>query len=125
MLESLAGMDKTAKMNVRMRTLTAQMIKNQETKSPVHPWELAAIEEKSDWIDNYQTVERFMATDLFTVRPEDVIDLAASLMNWKHIRHVPVEDDEGNLVGIVSHRDLLEILAKNKTRKDEEIVVRT
>ena len=123
MLESLAGMDKTAKMNVRMRALTAQLIKNQEAKSPVHTWELATIEEKCNWIDNYRTVERFMARDLFTVRPEDVIDLAASLMNWKHIRHVPVEDDEGNLIGVISHRDLLEILAKNQNKENEEIIV--
>lgn len=123
MLESLAGMDKSAKMNVRMRVLTEQLIKNQETKMPVHTWELASIKEKCDWIDNYKTVERFMAKDLFTVRPDDVIDLAASLMNWKHIRHVPVEDDEGNLVGVISHRDLLEILAKNQNKEDDEIIV--
>lgn len=124
MLESLAGMDKNAKINIRLRTLTAQMIKNQEEKSPVHTWELATIAEECDWIDNYKTVERFMSKDLFTVRPEDVIDLAASLMNWKHVRHVPVEDDYGNLVGVISHRDLLAILAKNLDRDDEEIVVK-
>jgi CBS domain-containing protein len=123
MLESLTKMDKNAKMNIRLRALTAEMIKNQEARSPVHTWELATIGEKNDWIDNYRTVERFMSKDLFTVRPEDVVDLAASLMNWKHIRHVPVEDDEGNLVGIISHRDLLEILAKNQTKKSDEIVV--
>ena len=33
-----------------------------------------------------------MATDLFTVRPDDLVDLAASVMTWRHIRHVPVED---------------------------------
>lgn len=124
MLESLAQMDKNAKINVRLRALTAQLIKNQETKQPVHTWELANIEEECDWIDNYRTVERFMSKDLFTVRPEDVIDLAASLMNWKHVRHVPVEDDGGNLVGVISHRDLLEILAKNLNKQDEEIVVK-
>lgn len=124
MLESIHAMDKDAKMNVRMRSLTAQIIKNQETNQPVHTWRLASVEEKSDWVDNFRTVERFMSKDLFTVRPGDVIDLAASLMNWKHIRHVPVEDDEGNLVGVVSHHDLLEILAKNQNAEDEEIVVK-
>ncbi len=123
-LESLAEMDENAKMNVRLRSLTKQLIKNQAKRSPVHTWKLAEIEEKSDWIDNYRTVERFMAKDLFTVRPEDVIDLAASLMNWKHVRHVPVEDDEGNLVGVVSHRDLLEILAKNLNKEAEEIIIK-
>lgn len=124
MLESLSKMDRNVKESVRLRELTAQMKENQRTGQPMHTWPLAELEEKSDWIDNYQTVERFMSRDLFTVRPEDVIDLAASLMNWKHIRHVPVEDDEGNLVGVVSHRDLLEIMAKNSRRDGSEIVIK-
>jgi CBS domain-containing protein/gamma-glutamylcysteine synthetase len=124
MLDSLCAMDKRAKKNVRMRSLTAAMLANQESGEPLHKWNLAEIPEKSDWIDNYKTVEQFMATDLFTVRPEDVIDLAANLMHWKHVRHVPVEDDEGRLVGIVSHRDLLELFALGKTVEKSEIVVR-
>ena len=124
MLESLAKMDKRAKQNVRMRSLTAAMIANQETGKPLHLWNLAEISQKSDWIDNYKTVEQFMATDLFTVRPEDVLDLAANLMHWKRVRHIPVEDDEGKLVGIVSHRDLLELFALGKTEGAAEIVVR-
>lgn len=124
MLDSLASMDKRAKQNVRMRSLTAAMKANQEKGEPVHLWPLAEIPPKSDWIDNYKTVEQFMVTDLFTVRPEDVIDLAANLMHWKHVRHVPVEDDEGKLVGIVSHRDLLELFALGKTKGKPEIIVR-
>ena len=124
MLDSLCAMDKRAKKNVRMRSLTAAMLANQESGEPLHKWNLAEIPEKSDWIDNYKTVEQFMATDLFTVRPEDVVDLAANLMHWKHVRHVPVEDDEGRLVGIVSHRDLLELFALGETVEKSEIVVR-
>lgn len=114
MIDSLAGMDKRAKPNVRMRTLTAEMKANQEARIPLHEWKLAVIPEKSEWIDNYKTVEQFMAVDLFTVRPQDILDLAASLMHWRHVRHVPVEDDGGHLIGIVSHRDLIELLAKGK-----------
>jgi CBS domain-containing protein len=51
-----------------------------------------------------------MSTDLFTVKPGDLIDLAASVMDWRHIRHVPVEDEEGRLIGLVTHRGLLRIL---------------
>ena len=123
-LESLDAMDPDAKKNIRMRTLVAEMIENQKRGIPIHKWELAQISENTDWIDNYRRIEQFMSTDLFTVRPEDVVDLAASLMNWKHIRHVPVEDDSGNLVGIVSHRDLLELVADDKFAESEQIAVR-
>jgi len=91
---------------------------------PVHEWPLAEIPSESEWIDNYKTVEQFMAVDLFTVRAEDIIDLAASLMHWRHVRHVPVEDDAGNLIGIVSHRDLIQLLAEGKINGQAEWAVR-
>lgn len=121
-LDSWANMNPVAKPNVRLRALTSAMKKYQKTNKPVHTWDLAVVKDKTDWIDNYRTAEQFMTRDLFTVRPEDVIDLAANLMTWKHIRHVPVEDHAGNLVGILSHRDLLKLLTSNT--ECEEIIVR-
>jgi len=106
------------------RTLTAAMLENQASGAPLHEWALAAIEEKTDWIDNYRTVEQFMSRDLFTVRPEDILDLAANMMEWRHIRHVPVEDEKGELVGIVSHRDLLKLFAEDRARICEELIVK-
>ncbi|MBK6724590.1 MAG: CBS domain-containing protein [Acidobacteria bacterium] len=124
MINSLAAMDKTAKPNVKMRSLTAAMKKHQESGEPIHEWPLAEIPAQSDWIDNYKTVEQFMAIDLFTVRPEDILDLAASLMHWRHVRHVPVEDDGGHLIGIVSHRDLIELFASGKLADGKPIIIR-
>lgn len=124
MLDSLGGMDKRAKPNVQTRTLTAAMKANQEGGKPLHEWPLAEIPSTSEWIDNYKTVEQFMAVDLYTVRSEDVVDLAASLMHWRHVRHVPVEDDAGHLIGIVSHRDLLELFALGKISGPIHLIIR-
>jgi CBS domain-containing protein/gamma-glutamyl:cysteine ligase YbdK (ATP-grasp superfamily) len=124
MLDSYASMDERAKPNVRMRTLTAAMKANQESGIPLHEWPLAKIPRTSEWLDNYKTVEQFMAVDLFTVRPEDILDLAANLMHWRHVRHVPVEDDAGHLIGLVSHRDLLELLANGKITGQAQWVIR-
>ncbi|MEP7214002.1 MAG: CBS domain-containing protein [Acidobacteriota bacterium] len=124
MLDSLEKMDPRAKPNVRMRSLTAAMKENQEKGLPVCEWPLAPIPATSDWIDNYKTVEQFMSTDLFTVRPEDVLDLAAILMDWRHVRHVPVEDDSGRLIGLISHRDLLHLFATGKISSTGGLIVR-
>src|SRR5262249_40789558 len=59
---------------------------------------------------------QFMSTDLFTVSPDDLIDLAASVMDWQHIRHVPVEDQEGRLVGLVTHRGLLRMMINSQSK---------
>ncbi len=125
MLDSYCEMDKRAKPNVRLRSLTAAMKAHQEgSDDPMHTWKLAEIPADSQWIDSYKTVEQFMAVDLFTVRPADVLDLAASLMHWRHVRHVPVEDDAGRLIGIVSHRDLIELMAAGKCGNSTGITVK-
>jgi CBS domain-containing protein len=65
-----------------------------------------------------------MSTDLFTVRPDDLVEMVARVMEWRDVRHVPVEDEEGRLVGIVSHRSLLHLLADGPTGGRELIAVR-
>src|SRR5437588_630768 len=108
-----------------MRTLAVQMRAHQQTEEPVHLWPLIEGTEMDDWAQNYRTVGQFMSTDLFTVRPDDLVDLAASVMDWRHIRHVPVEDEAGRLVGLVSHRDLLRLMARGLAGKtSEQVVVR-
>ncbi len=54
-------------------------------------------------------VADIMTTNLFTVRPEDLVDLATSMMEWKHVRHVPVESSDGELVGLLATRELLRL----------------
>jgi CBS domain-containing protein/gamma-glutamyl:cysteine ligase YbdK (ATP-grasp superfamily) len=90
--------------------LTAAMLACQKDGRPVHRWPLIEASAPDDWAQGYRTVGQFMSTDLFTVQPDDLIDLAASVMDWRHIRHVPVEDEAGRLVGLVSHRGLLHLL---------------
>ena len=57
-------------------------------------------------------VDRIMRTDIFTVKEDDVVDLAANLMDWQRIRHVPVENDQHQLIGLVTQRILLRLVAQ-------------
>ncbi len=64
-----------------------------------------------------------MSTDVFTVRPDDLVRLVASVMNWRKISHVPVEDDEGRLLGLVTHRHMIRLLAERSPNIDQEKLV--
>ncbi|MGZ6029476.1 MAG: CBS domain-containing protein [Myxococcaceae bacterium] len=57
-----------------------------------------------------------MSTALFTVRDTDSVGAAEAEMKLGGMRHVPVVDENGNLVGILSARDVLQALAKGKKR---------
>ena len=109
-------------MDERLRSLTSSMVRQQSQGKPIHEWELADFCEEQDWRDSYRTVGQYMATDLFTVRPDDIVDFAASLMEWRHIRHVPVEDDSGHLLGLLSHRALLRLITNGNN--NEHVTVR-
>ena len=42
-------------------------------------------------------------------------------MEWSHIRHVPVEDDDGHLLGLISNRSLLRMIARGNTNDMTEV----
>jgi CBS domain-containing protein/gamma-glutamyl:cysteine ligase YbdK (ATP-grasp superfamily) len=122
-LSSLASMEKRGTPDMRHRALASAMHKEQQTNEPVHRWPLIEQSEPEDWSVSYRTIGQFMSTDLFTMRPDDLVDLAASLMDWRHIRHVPVEDEAGRLVGLLSHRTVLRLLARGQ-QGGERVAVR-
>jgi CBS domain-containing protein len=117
-LDSLARMGTRGTLDERHRALASATYARQAAGLPVHKWALADLDEISDWRHSFRTVGQIMSRDLFTLHPEDVIDLAASLMDWEHIRYVPVEDDQGNLVGLLTQRGLLRKLSTSKESSD-------
>lgn len=122
-LRSLAAMNGHGTREMRHRALARAIHARQQTGQPVHRWEVEA-DEAEDWSQNYRTVGQFMTTDLFTIRPDDLVDFAASVMTWRHIRHVPVVDEAGRLVGLLSHRDLLRLLGYGLHYKGDPVAVR-
>lgn len=123
-LRSLGEMDREFTPDERYRAVTAAMLRRQQTDQPVHTWPLAKVNEGGDKRASYLLVEHFMDSDPFTVRPEDIVDLAATLMEWEYVRYVPVEDDEGRLAGLISHRDLLRFVGRRFRRDNEQEPVR-
>jgi CBS domain-containing membrane protein len=51
-------------------------------------------------------VRDLMTPKVFTLKPGDSLEALYELMDEKHVRHVPIVDREGDLVGLVTHRDL-------------------
>lgn len=54
-----------------------------------------------------RTVEDIMSRDVTTVEPTENLSVAYDLMIEKNVRHLPVVDKKGNLLGILSDRDLI------------------
>jgi CBS domain-containing protein len=116
-LDSLHSMGDSGTADGRHRALTQTTYRLQLEGDPVHTWPLATYDPgSSELLMGLKRVAQIMTTDVFSLHPEDVLELAASMMDWEHLRRVPVEDDEGRLVGLLTQRGLLRLLVKGNVQ---------
>ncbi|WP_457032919.1 CBS domain-containing protein [Kitasatospora sp. P5_F3] len=67
------------------------------------------------------TAEGLMTRPAVCARPEWTVVEAARLMHRKHLKRLPVTDEAGRLVGIVSRSDLLRVFLRHDQAIREEI----
>ena len=56
--------------------------------------------------DSILLVKDFMRTPVVTISSEAGLDRALMIMRTQRIRHLPVVDDDGHMIGLISDRDL-------------------
>jgi len=105
----------------RSNALVAATVQRQQTGRPVAEWERARLDEAEGARANYQQVDQYMTTDLFTVQVDDPIEMVVNLMSWERIRHVPVEDKDHHLLGLVTYRGVLRFLANGGSMSDTPV----
>jgi CBS domain-containing protein len=96
--------------------LTAIMHFRKLTGKPVHEWGVAKTSEAEQLEMQYDIVSNIMSTNLITVTENDIAELVLKVMEWRHIRHLPVEDSQGKLKGIITKKRLVRYL--NNPEKD-------
>src|SRR6056297_1661361 len=102
--------------------LTATMVKNQEESKPVHEWDLPGPADLAQYQPSRLKVEEFMIADVFTAQADDIVQFVSEMMLWRKIRHLPIEDTQGNLVGLVSSRTLLRHMTDQKKSGSKKVV---
>jgi diacylglycerol O-acyltransferase / wax synthase len=70
------------------------------------------------------SVADLMTAPVQTIAPDDTLGDAWRLMRSARIRHLPVVDDGGRLVGLITHRDLLGAAPSDVAEPDEARRVR-
>lgn len=105
-------------------TLVRIMLENQQENLPVHTWK--------DYQQSFPVslgagdkVEYLMSNDVYAVNQHDCIERAEMIMSWNNIHHLPVENNQGELVGLLTdgllrrHRE-----GENDQEYVEEIMLR-
>lgn len=97
-----------------LMTITAAATKRQKQNIPGHLWEPAHMDELGNGSGRFERIDQIMSRKLYTVNEEDAIDLAQSIMKWKNIRHLLVENNAGELVGLLSLGRLFQHYFENR-----------
>lgn len=95
----------------RANALVAATIQRQLSGRPVAEWARASLDEAKGARRNYRRVEQYMRSDLYTVDAEDPVAVVSHLMIWERIRYVMVEEKDHTLLGLVSFRAVMRLMA--------------
>jgi acetoin utilization protein AcuB len=87
------------------RTITRAL----RTRRPIHPGRERDELEALTWPESLRVAD-CMTRGVATIHSDALARGAAEMMRTRRIRHLPVVDREGGLVGIVTDRDLRQVL---------------
>ncbi|MEO0789591.1 MAG: glutamate-cysteine ligase family protein [Bacteroidota bacterium] len=113
MLRSYTNLRKEVNQDEAVSILTERIHHHQSTENPVHLWPLPAKGDLKSYRPIGLRVDEFMSTDLMTVQEQDLLELVVDMMDWRKLRYLPVEDKNGQLVGLVTTRKLLRYFTKH------------
>jgi CBS domain-containing protein len=71
----------------------------------------------ADYVKSHAAkVQDVMTSDVVTAAPETPLDEIATLLEERRIKHVPIVNKDGNLVGIVSRANLIQAVASARPK---------
>ncbi len=117
-LDSFNELKKQSSPEEAIVATTAALWRRQQTGKPVHEWQTAELAEAGNWMNRFGCIQQIMSTDLLTANENDLIDFLAKLMSWCNIRHLPVENEAGELVGLITSKQLVEHYSRLDNRPD-------
>ena len=104
-------------------TLTEGIYRRQKNGNPVHTWSELRREEGGGWRNRFRYVKQLMSKDLITLQKDDLVALAKNIMLWSDIHHIPVEDENGNLIGLLDSDRILKLVGSHSKEEFKSLTV--
>lgn len=82
--------------------LTACLYENQRSGHPVAQWNTVKGQEYKG--TRIRMAEECMSTDILSVKEDDPAELVVRIMEWRNIHHLPVEEPDGKIVGLITKK---------------------
>jgi len=98
---------------IAQKELVRQTLKYQKNNTPLHEWKNIAIRNYK-LAEQDPTVDQLMSTNIYSVSENDSVEIVKSILTWNNIHHLPVENLDGDLVGLITD-GTVERLEKEKS----------
>lgn len=105
LISSYRNLQKNHKPYAAAQILVANMYEKQENDYPVGSWSILDSHASLGFTAN-KTVKHVMSTHIFSVEKNDSLRLVLNIMKWKNINHMPVINNDLELVGLLSWNDV-------------------
>lgn len=117
---SLRNADPSMELLQKQTALTAALWKKQRSGQPVGDWKIEPLPQIKGPILE-ERVDLLMSTDLITVSGDDLLEMVQRIMDWRGLRHVPVENSRGEICGIVTRNDIDRFCREHNCKDISEI----
>ncbi|WP_298237268.1 CBS domain-containing protein [uncultured Algibacter sp.] len=119
LIRSYRHLKKSHKRYEAMQILTSKLHEKQERGYPVSTWRV--LDEREDLpSEKDRIVKHIMNTDIFSVDKDDSVELVLNMMQWKEIHHLPVINQEKEIIGVLSWSDVKPLLDQ-KSKHDMSV----
>ena len=119
MVKSYRNLLKSKKRFNAIQVLTSKIYNKQQRDYPVSTWNVIKNKPRVDFKEII-TVKHYMNTDIFSVDPNDSVELILKMMKWKKIHHMPVINHNKELLGLISWSDVEQFL-QNKSKLSSSV----
>jgi hypothetical protein len=103
---------KRYKPSVASRLLVQHSLAMQKENIPIYEWKDILCPPSYQLPDNlfpdFEMVEDIMNNDVISLRDNASLSIARKIMEWREFHHIPVEDANGRLVGIMTASKILD-----------------
>jgi CBS domain-containing protein len=123
MIENYRKLRKHQKRTNALLSLVKATHNNQIKNIPVHEW--PNLQDKDLERPKVKWVKQLMTTRLTILHDNDYLNLAQSLMKWNNIHHIPIQNEQGTLTGLLTYSHIERLMEKGvdlQTRISEVMI---
>lgn len=87
--------------DIAEKEIVRQSLIYQKENLPLHDWKPVSVRDYKI-LESDSTVEQLMSTNIFSVNENDSVEIVKSILAWNDIHHLPVENRDGDLIGLIT-----------------------